>query len=233
MKTTINCLELERVSKENRYKDYKLCYIDDIPETCSGDSLSRKAHGMTDEDLRKEYPNPDYISGMQTLSAIFTPVPLEMQWGDDWDDTTYECNAGSPYDYYHNEKGESEEIELLEILFYLPKQYGDITFPRDYGFNSPFSIRDINAGAVAWIYYRDDERNPCTGPVAICAGCSPSDFVEKIRRILKAMGESNPEDDNARLAITCAAIDEGDSSPDVIDFDEEEFIAEMKRAWRK
>ncbi len=109
-------------------------------------------------------------------------------------DAPYECNAGAPYEYVHNEKGESVEIELLEVLFYLPKQYGDITLPRDYGFNSPFSIRDINAGAVAWIYYRDNGWNQSTGPVA---------------------------------------IDEGDSSPDVVDFEEEEFIAEMNAEWRK
>jgi hypothetical protein len=148
-------------------------------------------------------------------------------------DAPYECNAGAPYEYVHNEKGESVEIELLEVLFYLPKQYGDITLPRDYGFNSPFSIRDINAGAVAWIHYRDNGWNPSTGPVAIGAGCNPYDFTGQILRILKGIGESNPEEDDASLAVTCAAIDEGDSSPDVVDFEEEEFIAEMNAEWRK
>ena len=34
-------------------------------------------------------------------------------------------------------------------------------------------------------------------------------------------------------AAFCSAIDEGDASPDVVDFDEEEFIAEMKAKWRE
>ena len=36
----------------------------------------------------------------------------------------------------------------------------------------------------------------------------------------------------AKMAAFCAAIDEGDASPDVVDFDEEAFIAEIKAGWR-
>ena len=36
------------------------------------------------------------------------------------------------------------------------------------------------------------------------------------------------EEGEARLAAFCAAIDEGDASPDVVDFDEEAFIAGLK-----
>jgi len=32
----------------------------------------------------------------------------------------------------------------------------------------------------------------------------------------------------ARLAALCAAIDEGDASPDVVNFDEEAFLQELK-----
>ena len=32
----------------------------------------------------------------------------------------------------------------------------------------------------------------------------------------------------ARLAAFCAAIDEGDASPDVVNFDEEAFLQELK-----
>ena len=41
------------------------------------------------------------------------------------------------------------------------------------------------------------------------------------------------EEDEARLAAFCAAVDEGDASPDVMDFDEEVFINELKEGWRK
>ena len=34
------------------------------------------------------------------------------------------------------------------------------------------------------------------------------------------------------IAAFCAAVDEGDASPDVLDFDEEAFIQELKEGWR-
>ena len=143
-----------------------------------------------------DYPNPDYIPGEQTLSAYFTPLAMEDQWGDDWDDAPYEHNAGSPYDDVHNEKGEWEEFELLEVLFYLPKHSWDIKFPCDYGgLNSPFCVRDINAGAVAWIYYRGKEGKSCKGAVAIYGGCNPAEFMERIRMIQNAVGPYEPEDE--------------------------------------
>lgn len=143
-----------------------------------------------------DYPNPDYIPGVQTLSAYFTPIPLEDQWGDDWDDAPYEHNAESPYDDAYDENGERKEFELLEVLFYLPNDGWDIKFPRDYGgVNSPFCVRDINAGAVAWIYYRGKEWKTCNGAVAIHAGCAPAEFMAKIRLIRDAIGPYEPEDD--------------------------------------
>jgi len=50
---------------------------------------------------------------------------------------------------------------------------------------------------------------------------------EMIRAALRHL-----EEDEAKLAAFCDAIDEGDASPDVVDFDEEAFIAEMKEGWR-
>jgi len=35
------------------------------------------------------------------------------------------------------------------------------------------------------------------------------------------------------MVAFCSAIDEGDASPDVAHFDEEEYIAEMKAKWRE
>lgn len=31
--------------------------------------------------------------------AYFTDQPLDKQWGDDWDDAPYSCNAGTPYEH--------------------------------------------------------------------------------------------------------------------------------------
>ena len=72
----------------------------------------------------------------------------------------------------------------------------DIKFPSDYGGgNSPFCIRDINAGAVAWIYYCGKEWKSCKGAVAIHGGCNPAEFMEKIRVIQDAVGPYDPDDE--------------------------------------
>lgn len=45
--------------------------------------------------------------------------------------------------------------------------------------------------------------------------------------------ESNyPEDIDAKMTAFTDAIDEGDVSPDVVDFDEDAFIDELKTGWR-
>lgn len=196
-----------------KYGKLKLCYIDSIPKTYWDYTPEAKAYRETDEwkeqdRLRDEklhrlgcmssddeefgyynnpvirrgaesqdYPNPEYIPGKQEYYAYFTPISFDKQWGDDWNDAPYEYNAEVPYDDY-KEGDEWVEIEIVKVPFYIPYDGGwGIRFPRDWGgCNSPFSVEDINGGAVAWIF--DKERK-----IAINAGCSPKEFVEKIERI--------------------------------------------------
>lgn len=191
MKKTINFQELERCLKEGLFEQYKLCYIDDVSRTYYDYTPDAKAYRETEE-----WKEEDRRRDAKFMSAYFTPIAMEDQWGDDWDDAPYEHNAGSPYDDVHNEKGEWEEFEMLELLFYLPKHSWEITFPCDYGGgNSPFCVKDINAGAVAWIYYRGKEGKSCKGAIAIYGGCSPAEFMEKIRMIQEAVGPYEPEDE--------------------------------------
>ena len=133
----------------------------------------------------KSYPNPEYIEGRQEYYAYFTPAPLNKQWGDDWDDMPYECNAAIPYDDVYDENGERVEVEIVRVPFYVPYDGWSIRFPKDWGRgdNSPFCVRDINAGAVAWIFSHGGEQKSNTDSVAIHAGCSPAEFVEKIDKI--------------------------------------------------
>jgi hypothetical protein len=133
----------------------------------------------------KNYPNPEYIEGKQEYYAYFTPVPLNKQWGDVWDDAPYEYNAEIPYDDVYDENDERAEIEIVRVPFYIPYDGGwSIRFPKDWGGdNSLFCVRDINAGAVAWIFCHGGHRKSNTDSVAIHAGCSPSEFVEKINKI--------------------------------------------------
>ena len=196
-----------------KYDKLKLCYIDEINKTYWDYTPEAKAYRETDEwkeqdRLRTEklhrvgsmsyddeefgfnankilrrgaecmdYPNPEYIPGKQEYYAYFTPIPLDKQWGDDWNDAPYEYNAEIPYDDIH-EDGKRVEVEIVRVPFYIDYEGGwDIRFPKDWvRDNSPFRVQDINSGAVAWIY---DSRKK----IAINAGCSPSEFVEKIRRM--------------------------------------------------
>ena len=133
----------------------------------------------------KNYPNPEYIEGKQEYYAYFTPVPLNKQWGDDWDDAPYEYNAEIPYDDVYDDNGERTEIEIVRVPFYIPYDGGwGIRFPKDWGGdNSPFCVRDINAGAIAWIFCQGNERKSNSGSIVIQAGCSPAEFLEKINKI--------------------------------------------------
>ena len=127
----------------------------------------------------QDYPNPDYIEGKQEQYAYFTPIDLDKQWGDDWNDSPYEYNAEIPYDDYRD-GAERVEVEIVMVPFYVPYEGGwNIRFPRDWGGdNSQFSVEDINSGAVAWIF---DKRTK----TAINAGCNPAEFFEKIQIINK------------------------------------------------
>ena len=59
------------------------------------------------------------------------------------------------------------------------------------------------------------------------AGGRYNNASEVIRAALRRL-----EEDEAHLAALRSAIDEGDSSEDVIGFDEEKFIEEMRAGWR-
>lgn len=62
---------------------------------------------------------------------------------------------------------------------------------------------------------------------ASIAGGKYNNVSEVIRAALRRL-----EEEEARLSAFCSAIDEGDASPDVVNFDEESFVEEMKAGWR-
>jgi hypothetical protein len=197
----------------NDYSDYKLCYIDTVPETYSdwdedtkklveseeykkwrqefeeyrkketaeGHSLSYNPaydNPYWDRMIMKEYPNPELEHGH--YKAYFTPLTLNQQWGDDWNDAPLDCNAGIPYDDVTDEIEEkdglrfvkkSHEIEILTVVF-----DADCRFPWSYGYNSPFCVDDVNKQAVAWMY---DGKN------TILAGINPKEFIKKLEKFSK------------------------------------------------
>ena len=179
-----------------KYKGYKLCYVNAIsPTVFDYDEEARKIISSPDFSwdeyrwgapkhhlLRMcDQPNPNFEPNEKELMAYFTPVPLDEQWGDDWDDAPYEYNAGTPYDDILVDK-ERTEIEILQVPFAV-KSY-NFSLPDDlaYGGNSPFAVADINHGAVAWIY--DVVSNKTKSKyVAIQGGDDLETFADKLDRI--------------------------------------------------
>lgn len=90
--------------------------------------------------------------------AYFTKLPLDKVWGDDWDDAPYECNAGLPYDY--------------DLILHITEEY--LREPCYWHYNSPYSVKAINSGAVAWLTDREN--------VSIKAGVSPQEFIGLVHK---------------------------------------------------
>jgi hypothetical protein len=74
-------------------------------------------------------------------------------YGDDWDDTPYEHNAEPPYEWNDNESDEwnveHHHGHIRKIAF---EHHWYIRRPCDGHLNSPYSVEDINKGAIAWLY---------------------------------------------------------------------------------
>jgi len=103
--------------------------------------------------------------------AFFTTQPLKEQWGDDWDDAPYEHNAVDPYIW---REGYSEEApyQIIKVAF-----DGPLESPCANVINSHFSVKQINAGHVAWL--RD-----CWGEsaIAIPAGVTVDEFCALVEK---------------------------------------------------
>lgn len=181
-------LELIKLSS---YSVYKLCYIDEISETIFDyDEESRAYMSRPDYDPVKEQekygyynphlhmaevPNPEYDPIEKTYYAYFTPIPLQDQWGDDWDDAPYEHNAGIPYD----DLSQYGKFEIIKIPFGIKSTKVWVKLPSYYGNgNSPFSVEDINTGAVAWLYAASKRSGVC-----IYAGDTIKEFFKKLNKI--------------------------------------------------
>lgn len=178
--------EQDRLREEKLYRQGWLSGDDAEFGYWSNEVLRKGSRG-------KDYPNPDYIPKKQTLYAYFTPISLDKQWGDDWDDAPYEYNAEPPYDDSYIGKGENRkrvEHEILKVPFFLPEGGWYLKFPKDYGGgNSPFCVRDINGGAAAWIYYSGKEGKSNKGSISIYAGDNPYKFMEKVLKMQKCLKE--------------------------------------------
>jgi len=107
--------------------------------------------------------------------AYFTTQRIEDQWGDDWDDAPYEHNAGEPYeDWKSVQVGLSPQWSIIKVAF----DCNDLRAPRDGHVNSQYSVKSINAGAIAWLatpHYISEQ-------VVIPAGTSLCKFNELVKK---------------------------------------------------
>lgn len=191
---------------DESYDRYKLCYVDEISPTIYGPTESTKQYLESQEykDFVREYgvmwynpkvvykdlPNPEYDQTSRTHIAFFTKLDLLEQWGDDWNDAPYEHNAEEPY--------EDTEGDIIKVPFafigseddegYFSTYPLEYKLPKDYGGgNSPWSVEDINLGAVPWLFVKDMS-NRHVPAVVIMAGISPLEFKEKLEYITKNYG---------------------------------------------
>ena len=142
----------------------------------------------------EEQPNPDYVEGEKEYYAFFTNLNfIHDQWGDDWDDTPYEYNAEIPYD---DRRG--VEHTILKVPFYVNHDGFYVKFPSDYQCmgNSHFCVRDINAGAVAWIFAKGQRGKSSLGAVSVQAGFSPLEFYLAVKEINELYPFTKKEEDD-------------------------------------
>lgn len=109
--------------------------------------------------------------------VYFTTQSLEKQWGDDWNDIPFECNAGKPYEWDAEAyvPGDAPAWDIVKVAY-----SGDFETPdsRCNSTNSPYSVEIINNGAVPWLSTSLYSPPPHTH---IYAGVSYSEFVRLVQ----------------------------------------------------
>ena len=121
-----------------------------------------------------EYYKLCYIEGNK---AWFTNN-FEKQWGDDWNDRPYECNAGYPYDSWSELIEDNEDILKKKWKQHRIKHKTLYFEVHDWGEKRPcdmgdFSIGDINKQVVAWLH---------TDEFTILAGTTYENFIDIIEK---------------------------------------------------
>lgn len=138
-------------------KGFALCYV----ERCDGLDIRDDEHETTHSGWR----------------LFFTEADLTKQWGDDWDDAPYDCNAEWPYDdtSYKDKDGkwQHKKHTILVLNISIDNKHWPVT-PEEYGgYNSSFSVEMINQGACAWMFFGKDCK-------PVYAGATPMDVFERI-----------------------------------------------------
>lgn len=105
---------------------------------------------------------------------------FERQWGDDWDDAPYHCNASEPYAYVENYEHNDNSGHIRYMAFY---PVTEVVTPAEIDYyNCHYSVKDINSGAVAWLYDRSSHSS-------IHGGATMEQVTEWFKRIGAKYGE--------------------------------------------
>ena len=117
-----------------------------------------------------------YVSG----NIMYFTDNFENQTGDDWDDAPYEHNAGEPYEWVDEWSAESNKYRgHIRMIAFMTDRW--LEYPYDGYGNSPFSVDDINAGAIAWIRVRKGK--------PLKAGATIDEAIEWLKGIGAKWGE--------------------------------------------
>jgi hypothetical protein len=103
-------------------------------------------------------------------------------YGDDWNDKPYEHNAGLPYEWNDDETDEwniEHHHGHIRMIAFEPSWY--IRRPCDGYLNSPYSVEDINKGAIAWLF--SDEAGGLSG------GATMDEAIEWCKKAKVKWGE--------------------------------------------
>ena len=94
--------------------------------------------------------------------AYFTSASPSEERGDDWDDCYYATQAGEPY---------PKEGVTITKAYYDHPECGGLQTPEEINYQCPYTVDQINAGAVAWLYGNG---------VSIGAGTTLRDFLRLV-----------------------------------------------------
>lgn len=132
------------------------------------------------------YVHEPWTSTEVNRVAYFTTQPLAEQWGDDWNDAPYDCNAGRPYTWrreryakqpdgtYGWEPNPQPSWRVFEVEF-----TGPFETPAGIAFNTPYCVQDINEGKIPWLWTNSADDAPT---VVINAGVTFTRFRALVRR---------------------------------------------------
>lgn len=136
----------------------------------------------------EEYYKLCYVDGNK---AWFTNNFIK-QWGDDWNDSPYECNAGEPYNSWSELLEDNKDVfkrkwknhKIKHKTLYFEVNDWSEKQPCDMG---RYSVEDINKQKVPWI---------STDDFAIFAGITYENFIDIIEKHDGKIYVSRPDDGN-------------------------------------